>query len=151
MSTQMPFDPISIWKNIYEQTEKNWSQALHDLMEKEAFSEGMGETLNHYLQYQELVNKMTEAYLKEVNLPSRSEVADIASLIINLEEKVDNLDDDVDERLAEVSKTKEVRQLRRAVTNLDKKVSSILEAIELMNEDKVEKEEKSTKKKTKKK
>lgn len=133
MSTQMPYDPISMWKTIYENTEKNWSKVLHEFMEKEAFSEGMGETLNSYLQYQELVNKMTETYLKEMNFPSRSEIADVATLIINLDEKIDQLNDDIDERLIELNNLEETKQLKNEVTNLNKKMASLHEQIKLMN------------------
>lgn len=136
MSTKLPFDPMSMWKTVYEQTESNWSKVLQEMMEKEAFSEGMGETLNYYLQYQELVNKMTETYLKEVNIPSRSEVANIASLVINLEEKIDQFNDDLDEKFAELNQSKEMIQLRRSITNLDKKVSTIIDQVERLNEDK---------------
>lgn len=133
MSTKMPFDPITMWKSLYEQTEQNWGKLLQDLMEKEAFSEGMGDTLNHFLQYQQLVNKMTETYLKEVNIPSRSEVSNVASLIINLEEKIDRFIDQLDDQLAEQTNTNEIKQLKQSITNLEKKVSLMYEQIELKN------------------
>lgn len=120
MSMNIPLDPVSMWKKIYEQTEENWGTILHELMEKEAFSEGMGDTLNHYLQYQQLVNKMTESYLKEVNMPSRQEIADIAALIINLEEKVDQLTDKVDEQL---STLQHVQHIHEALTQLNEKIN----------------------------
>lgn len=136
MSTKHPFDPISMWKTIYEQTEANWSGILHEMMEREDFSENMGDTLNHYLQYQELVSKMTETYLKEVNMPSRSEVANIASLIINLEEKVDFLSDELDDNLMQTNQMKDIKHLQQTVNQLDEKMSSILSQIELMNQTK---------------
>jgi len=133
MSTNMPVDPFTMWKNIYDQTEATWNKTLQEMMEKESFSENMGDTLNYYLQYQELVNKMTESYLKEVNMPSRSEIADIASLVINLEEKVDQFHDEVDDKFTVVSTTKEIKQLKHAVAHLDEKLSTVLKEIELVN------------------
>lgn len=131
MSQTLQFDPFAMWKTIYEQTEANWNDVIQQSMKKESFSEGMGETLNYYLQFQELAKKMTESYLKQANMPTRGELADVASLIINLEEKVDRLDDRFDEEIAKLDATKEIAQLRRAVTNLDKKLDLLMEAVEL--------------------
>ncbi|MEK3934833.1 polyhydroxyalkanoate biosynthesis repressor PhaR [Sporosarcina sp. FSL W7-1349] len=138
MSQTLQFDPFAMWKTIYEQTEANWNDAIQQSMKKESFSEGMGETLNYYLQFQELAKKMTESYLKQANMPTRGELADVASLIINLEEKVDNLDDRFDEEIAKLDAAKEIAQLRRVVSNLDKKLDLVMEAVEKMNQQKAE-------------
>ena len=136
MSQTLQFDPFAMWKTIYEQTEANWNDVIQQSMKKETFSEGMGETLNYYLQFQELAKKMTESYLKQANMPTRGELADVASLIINLEEKVDSLDDRFDEELSKLDAAKEIAQLRRVVSNLDKKLDLIMEAVEKMNQQK---------------
>ncbi|WP_342599162.1 polyhydroxyalkanoate biosynthesis repressor PhaR [Psychrobacillus sp. FSL H8-0483] len=120
LTKPLPFDPFTMWKTFYEQTEANWTSAIHETLKKESFSEGMGETLNYYLQAQELKNDTTESFLKSVNMPTRSEVADIASLIINVESKLDTLDDRFDE---------EMNQLIKAVSNLDEKLDKILELL----------------------
>jgi polyhydroxyalkanoic acid synthase PhaR subunit len=130
LSQTLPLDPFKMWKNIYDQTEANWNDAIQESLKKESFSEGMGETLNYYLQYQELTKKTTESYLKQVNIPTRGELADVASLVINLEGKVDDLDDKFDEELSKLDATKEISQLRRTVTNLEKKLDKVLEALE---------------------
>lgn len=120
MTKPLPFDPFTMWKTFYEQTEANWTSAIHETLKKESFSEGMGETLNYYLQAQELKNDTTETFLKNVNMPTRSEVADIASLVINVESKLDTLDDRFDE---------EMNQLKKVVSNLDEKLDKILELL----------------------
>jgi polyhydroxyalkanoic acid synthase PhaR subunit len=131
------FDPFTMWKDIYAKTEATWSEALQESMKKEPFSEGMGQTLNNHLQYQELVTKMTEAYLKQVNMPSRGEIASIASLIINVDEKVDRLEDKIEEEALKNDMGKEVGQLRRAITNLDKKLDKVLEAFDEISRNKL--------------
>ncbi|MEK4487331.1 polyhydroxyalkanoate biosynthesis repressor PhaR [Psychrobacillus sp. FSL H8-0484] len=120
MTKPLPFDPFTMWKTFYEQTEANWTSAIHETLKKESFSEGMGETLNYYLQAQELKNDTTETFLKNVNMPTRSEVADIALLVINVESKLDTLDDRFDE---------EMIQLKKVVSNLDEKLDKILELL----------------------
>jgi polyhydroxyalkanoic acid synthase PhaR subunit len=130
LSQTLPLDPFKMWKSIYDQTEANWNDAIQESLKKETFSEGLGATLNHYLQYQELAKGTTESYLKQVNIPTRGELADVASLVINLEGKVDDLDDKFDKELSKLDVTKEISQLRKAVTNLEKKLDKVLEAIE---------------------
>jgi len=136
LSQTLPLDPFKVWKNIYEQTEANWNGAIQESLKKESFSEGMGETLNYYLQYQELAKGATESYLKQMNMPTRGELADVASLVINLEGKVDNLEDKFDEELGKLDTTKEISQLRKSVINLERKLDKVLEVLEGIDKEK---------------
>lgn len=129
-------DPIAMWKDIYEKTEATWSDAIQDSMKKESFSEGLGQTLNNHLQYQELISTMTETYLKQVNMPTRGEIASIASLIINLEGKVDDLQDKVEEKILENETDKEIILLKKSFTALEKKLDKVLELLEVASEKK---------------
>ena len=122
MTKTLPFDPFNMWKTFYEQTDANWTGAIQEMLKKESFAEGMGETLNHYLQAQKLMDEKTETYLKSVNLPTRSEVADVASLVINVESKLEALDDGLEE---------EINQLKIAVSILDKKIDKLLSTLEV--------------------
>lgn len=140
MSQTLPVDPFKIWKEIYNKTESTFSEAIQETLGKEAFSEGLGHTLDGYLQYQEFVTKTAESYLAQFNMPTRTEVANVASLVINMENKIDQLEEQI-EQLAEES-TKEVNSLKRTITNLDKKLDRVLSAVE-----KDEKAAASTKKK----
>ena len=126
-------DPFTMWKDIYDKTEATWSEAILETMKKESFSEGMGQTLNSHLQSQELISKMADAYLKQVNMPTRGEVAGVASLIINLEEKVDDLQDSFEEDTLKI----EIGQLKRAVANLEKKIDKVIELVEKTTDKKI--------------
>ncbi|MDP4106870.1 MAG: poly(R)-hydroxyalkanoic acid synthase subunit PhaE, partial [Bacillota bacterium] len=75
-------DPFAVWKNMYDKTEAKWNEVLHETMQKEGFSEWLGQVQNAYLQYQQLVQKSTDNYLKQVNIPTRDEISNVASLII---------------------------------------------------------------------
>lgn len=124
------FDPFAMWKNMYEKTEENWNEVLQETMKKESFSKDLGSVLNYYLSYQEIVKKMTEDYLKQVNVPTRGEIADVASLIINIEEKVEDLDEKLEDEIQKVDQSRQISQLRRSVTNLEKKMDQIIELLE---------------------
>lgn len=130
LSQSIPLDPFKMWKDMYDQTESNWNEAIQESLKKESFSEGMGETLNFYLQFKELAKKTTETYLQEVNIPTREDLAEVASLVINLEEKVDDLNDKFQDEMSKMDTSKEIKQLKTVVTNLEQKLDGILRVLE---------------------
>jgi polyhydroxyalkanoic acid synthase PhaR subunit len=127
LTQKIPFEPFTMWKDMYEHTEKAWNDVILDTLGKESFSEGLGQIQSSYLQYHEMISNLTEAYFKQANIPTRDEVANVASLVINLENKIDNIDDQHYENSEAISK--EINQLKRTVGNLEKKFDKILEAI----------------------
>ncbi|MFB6469238.1 poly(R)-hydroxyalkanoic acid synthase subunit PhaE [Cytobacillus sp. Hz8] len=130
MADQKVLDPFKVWKDIYQQTEAKWNEAIHETMQKEAFAEWMGQVQSAYLQYQELVQKTTENYLKQISVPTRDEISSVASLIINLEEKVDNLDQKIDDELDSLSANEEITKLKSSISKLDKKLDNILKVVQ---------------------
>jgi len=121
------FDVFTLWKEIYNKTESAWHEAIQETLEKKSFSESLGQFQSQYVQYQELVNKMTESYLKQANIPTRDEIANVASLIINVDAKVDQLEDALDDQNAQI--TKEIDSLKRSVSKLEKKLDTIIELL----------------------
>lgn len=127
LSNQATFDAFSLWKNLYEQTESVWHDAIQQSLEQKSFAEGLGQFQSQYLQYQGLVNGMTESYLKQLNVPTREEIASVATLIINVEAKVDEFEDQLD-NLSQENK-KEIDQLKRTMARLDKKLDTVIELL----------------------
>ncbi|MER2061082.1 MAG: polyhydroxyalkanoate biosynthesis repressor PhaR, partial [Niallia sp.] len=80
MTQKIPFEPLKMWKDMYEHTEKSWNDAIQETLGKEAFSEGLGQIQSSYLQYHEIFSNLTEVYLKQANIPTRDEIANVASL-----------------------------------------------------------------------
>lgn len=122
-------DPFAIWKDMYEKTEETWSDILIESMKDEAFSQGLGQTLNNHLQSTEIVSGMADAYLKQLNMPTRDEIASLATLVINLEEKVDDLQDNIEDEFSQDQTSVDVGNLKDSVSKLDLKLSQILEII----------------------
>ncbi|TQR11001.1 polyhydroxyalkanoate biosynthesis repressor PhaR [Psychrobacillus soli] len=127
MTQTTSYDAFTMWKNVYEKTESTWRDAIQDTLGKESFAESLGQIQSQYLQYQGLVNKLTESYLKQLNLPSREETSNIASLVINVESKVDDLEDQMDVHKSDTSR--EIEQLKKGINNLDKKMDKVIELI----------------------
>lgn len=128
MTQTNSFDAFALWKEMYNKTENTWRDLIQETLEKESFAEGLGNVQSQYLQYQEVVNKWTEAYLKQANIPSREEIANIATLIINVDTKIDNLEDEFDNQ--NNSTSREIDQLKRTVAKLEKKLDRVIELLE---------------------
>ena len=128
--TNQTFDAFSIWKDLYDRTESAFRDSIQSTLEQPAFAEGLGQIQKQYLQYQGLVNGMTESYLKQVNVPTRDEIASIASLVINVETKIIDLEDQLDTiDTATETNAKEIKQLKTTVSKLDKKLDTVIDLL----------------------
>lgn len=124
MANNTSFDAFTLWKNLYDQTENAWRDVIEQTLEQKSFAEGLGQVQDQYLQMQGVINGMTESYLKQMNMPTRDEIAQVATLIINVDAKVDDLDDSLDASTADYRK--ELDTLKRTVTRLDKKLDTVI-------------------------
>ncbi|AMA73792.1 MULTISPECIES: poly(R)-hydroxyalkanoic acid synthase subunit PhaE [Aneurinibacillus] len=134
MSNQIPFDLFAMWKDLYDKTESQWSKIFDESMRKEDFSEFMGQFLNMYLQYQNMVKQSTEKYLAQANMPSREDISNLASLIVNLEAKIDNLEEIIEEELSHqlnsLNMAREITQVKNEMKNLDKKLNQVMDLLQ---------------------
>ncbi|MDT8860149.1 polyhydroxyalkanoate biosynthesis repressor PhaR [Alkalihalobacillus sp. MEB130] len=129
MTKQTMLDPFALWKSMYEQTESNLSDAIHETLKTEEYAEYLGHLQSGYLQYQQFVQNATDTYLKQMNVPTREEISSVASLIINLEEKVENLDEKIEDELLNQNVSSEITKLKTSITRLDKKMTQILKIL----------------------
>lgn len=128
MTQQTLLDPFALWMNMYQKAEENLSETFNAALQREEFSEFLGNVQSSYLQYQKLVQTTTDTYLKHINMPTREEISNIASLIINVEEKVDSLDQRVEDEL--LTNSSEIGKLKTYISKLDKKMDQILKFME---------------------
>lgn len=133
MNQTKMIDPFEMWKNIYDQTEAYFSKSLDENLATEDFSKGLGKVLDMNLQYKKLVNDSTKVYLEQMNMPSKDDLARLASLVLNVESKVDDLEEAIEdtivvqadqERLAQ-----EVKTIQIEMKQLHKKMDQILELL----------------------
>jgi polyhydroxyalkanoic acid synthase PhaR subunit len=138
MNQQLSFDPFKIWKEFYDKSESSFGKMFDEAMHKEDFSEWMGHFLNLYIQYQNMVKQSTEKYLEAANFPSRADISNLASLIVNLESKVDDLEDIVETGLKGKSETtdvaKEINELKSNMSNIEGKLEKLLELVKKQGE-----------------
>ncbi|MGM9967309.1 polyhydroxyalkanoate biosynthesis repressor PhaR [Rummeliibacillus sp. POC4] len=127
MGQNTTLDPFKIWKEVYEKTESTWRGTIENSLGTEQFAQGLGQVQNQYVQYQELVKTLTESYLKQANIPSIEELAKVASMIVNVDTKIDNLDDFIYEQQETTSL--EIAQLKQDITNVEQKLDQLIEIL----------------------
>ena len=129
------FNLYETWKDFYFQSSNTFDEKV-----KEDFpTQGVGQVLEMNLLFKKMLDEMTENYLESVNIPTRNDLASISSLIINVDSKVDDLEELV-EGLASTqpsqSLQKELTNVKKDVKNLDQKLNEILTILNSQNVEK---------------
>ncbi|MDH2879149.1 polyhydroxyalkanoic acid synthase subunit PhaR [Bacillus cytotoxicus] len=132
------FDPLQTWKEVYEKTETFWGKALNETIKTEEYSAWMGSVLDLNLFYQKMLNDVTKGYLEKVNIPTQEDIARVATLVINLENKVDNIEEILEEKAETLGQPptlkRDVTKVKQDIRTLENKVDKILELLEKQNE-----------------
>lgn len=89
-----PTSAFAFFKQWYDATNESWSKEVGDLFASDQFMEAVSQFLESYAGFAKMTRRASEEYFKSLQLPTRSDIARLAELIIALEEKVDRLDDD---------------------------------------------------------
>ena len=132
MSQQKSFNPFEMWKDLYNQT----SNMIDENLKDESTSKVMGQVLEMNLLYKKLLNETTEHYFDQVNIPTRNDLASISSLIINVDSKVDDLEElieDTNSKINHVELKREVADIKNKMKSLDTKVNQILSLLKTNN------------------
>lgn len=130
LSDQKTFDPFMLWKDYYRNVETYWGKTLEENMQKEEFSEWLGKVVDLNMLYKQMVDKSAKQYLEQMNLPSRDDLSSLSSLIVNLDAKVDDMEDRLEEniesQLSSAVLKREMTSLKKDVKDLSSKLDDIL-------------------------
>ena len=89
------------WKAFLDQWIEVWSKVLGQAMGTEGFAQALGRYLDQTLTAQAPLKKGMEQYtdqaLRTLGLPSRGQVVGVASQLVALEERIEGLEDRLDE------------------------------------------------------
>ncbi|NHC40675.1 polyhydroxyalkanoic acid synthase subunit PhaR [Bacillus sp. MM2020_1] len=114
-----------MWKDLYSQSSKFFDEKIS----QDFPSQGMGQVLEMNLQFKKMIDESTLKYLEFINVPSRNDIADISSLIVNVDAKVDDLEEKLEEKFdnqdQEALKA-DLSNLKKDMKNLDNKLNQIL-------------------------
>jgi len=107
MSEQKPeqpeVDPFAQVIQFYDTWAKSWADVMSQTVASKGFADSMGRQLEGSLDALALarrqVGQLMEQYLRQMNLPTRSEVIGIAERLTKIEMAMDDLDAKLDEVL----------------------------------------------------
>jgi len=96
-------DVMAQWKQFLDQWIAAWSKVFEQAMGTDAFAQMMGKQLETFLSaggpVKKAAEQQVEAGLTALGLPSRGQVTALAAQIVQLEEKIEGLEDRLDEIL----------------------------------------------------
>lgn len=101
-----PFDPLHAWREWYQKSEKQWSDALSGLLGSEKFAQATGKYAQEAMHLHRMFNEAMAQYLSAINVPSRSDLTELGERLGQLEDALAGLQ-------------VEVRHLRRSLTEPD--------------------------------
>ncbi|CRK85114.1 hypothetical protein [Neobacillus massiliamazoniensis] len=117
---------FELWKDVYSQSSNYFDDKV-----KESFpSQGIAQMLDMNLQVKKFMDETTERYLQIVNVPTRNDIANLASQIVNVDAKVDSLEELLEEKQDskgnQGSMQSELTDLKKDMKGFDKKLNEIL-------------------------
>lgn len=125
------FNFYDIWKDLYSQSSKFFDEKVS----KDFPSQGVGQLLEMNLQFKKMIDESTLKYLEFMNVPSRNDIASLSSLIVNVDAKVDDLEERLEENLdnnrLQESFTTELSNLKKDMKSLDNKLNQILSLVKV--------------------
>lgn len=96
-------DLMGQWKQFVDQSIEAWARALGQAMNTEAFAQMLGRYLDQYLvsygPAKKAVEQSAEGALQALGLPSRAQLTGLARQVVELDERVERLEDMVGEVL----------------------------------------------------
>jgi polyhydroxyalkanoic acid synthase PhaR subunit len=133
-----PSDPLQLATQWYNATSGPFSDFVGDVIEREEFLEPSSRFLQSYASYYTVFKRNSEDYLKNLQLPVRSDISRIAGLVVNLEEKVDRIEEvleDFEYGYAEPATTESVKRLETRLDRVESKLDRLLAALEAGTQD----------------
>jgi len=128
-----PSDPLQLATQWYNATSGPFSDFVGDVIEREEFLEPSSRFLQHYASFYKVFKRDSEEYLKNLQLPVRSDISRIAGLVVNLEEKVDRIEEvleDFEYGYAEPATSESVKELETRLERVEGKLDRLLAALE---------------------
>ncbi len=96
-------EPMRMWREWYQKSEKQWSEMLTDIMADEKFGKTFGHLFQEWLHAQHMISELIGQQLAALNMPSRADMLDVRDRLGEVEDGVGQL-------------TAEIAQLRRMLT-----------------------------------
>lgn len=132
----LPENPVEFMVRWYEATNERWSQKAERLLEQDGVLESGRRLVEAHALSEREIGRVSEEGLRRLRIPTRSDVARVAELVVGVENKVDALEDSLDDLVRGASGPSGGRapdhlaDLEERVGRLEGKVDRILGALE---------------------
>jgi polyhydroxyalkanoic acid synthase PhaR subunit len=128
-----PSDPLQLATQWYNATSGPFSDFVGDVIEREEFLEPSSRFLQSYASFYKVFKRNSEEYLKNLQVPVRSDITRIAGLVVNLEEKVDRIEEvleDFEYGYAEPATSESIKEVENRLDRVEGKLDRLLAALE---------------------
>lgn len=97
MTTQAAPDLFKTWKELYDRSEELWGKPMQEMLGTESFVRWMSTTREQNLTQQQMSRESLEKHWDSMRLPTKTDFARLAGQMVDLEAKVEALDDRLDD------------------------------------------------------
>jgi len=91
------FDPVANYKKFYETWEKTTSDALEMWLNSPLFAANMGKAIEKSSDFKKYLDEVIEKSLKNMRIPTKSDIDKVLVAVNNIEAKINDLTDKVDD------------------------------------------------------
>ena len=117
-------DPLEITLRLYDATSGPLSAMIQDVLTDEAFLQLSRGLLENVATAESLLSRLTEDFFHRLGLATSSDATRVATLVIGLDEKIDRLEDAVDDLEhgdGALARGAELARLREQISRLEAK------------------------------
>ena len=128
-----PKDPLEFAVQWYNATNGPFGEFVQDVVEREEFLEASSRWMQNYASLYRIFSRQSEEYLRNLQIPVRSDISRIAGLIVALEDKVDRIEEafeDFEYGYAKPATAEEVGELDKRLDRVEGKLDRLLTALE---------------------
>jgi polyhydroxyalkanoic acid synthase PhaR subunit len=86
-------DPFTFFKQWYDATSETWAKVIGETIGSDRFMREISQFLENYTSFTRAAHRASEEYVGYLQLSTRADAARVAELVINVENKVEKLED----------------------------------------------------------
>lgn len=124
----VPTEPFTFFKEWYDATSETWATIVGDVIGTERFMESVKEFLENYTGFAKSLRRFNEEYFRNLQLPTRSDIARVAELVVTVEDKVDAVEDMLEgfeDGYAKLATVEGVEKVAGHLTELEDKLAKL--------------------------
>ena len=135
----LPEEPVTFFLRWYNETEERWSETADRLIRRDEVLGSMGRFFETYARSEAESRQASEERVKNLGVPTRSDVTRVAKLVVVVENKVDRIEEALEDLVrgdsGSATAGAAVNGLEERMDRLEGKMDRILTALEKLGVD----------------